>query len=474
MIKIAPPSATAPELCKLEAHRVVALLKSGEVSPDDLLDASQTRTSQTEPAINAMPTQCWDRAKDMAPKGAAGPVLAGIPIAIKDLNAVKDVRTTFGTAAFWDFVPSASDPLVERLERNGGVVVGKTNTPEFGAGGNTFNDVFGKTLNPWNTRLNAGGSSGGAAAGLATGQVWLSHGSDHGGSLRTPAAFCGIVGLRPSPGLAGGSSADGAFMTQGVQGPMARSVLDCALFLDAMVGWDAKNPISFPGGDESYFDAVVQSGSAPRIGFSEDLNGFGAVNKDMADHLCGAMGQLERSGAAVRPVSPDTTDLDRTYHTLRGLMWVTAAKTLPPNVRPHFKATLEQNLAFGEGLSLQDVADAEIGRSRLFNKMVALFDTVDVIACPVVGCMPQPIEVEWVPSVGGQQFSGYMDWLRFAFLATVCGLPAMSVPVGLSEEGLPVGLQLIGPPRGERELLKAAAFVERVMGGALPVIDPVI
>jgi len=466
------PSATAPELCTLQAHQVVALLKSGDISRQDVLNASQTRTDQTDPIINAMPTQCWDRARDMSGAATGASLLAGLPIAIKDLNAVKGVRTTFGTKGLSDFVPTVSDPLVDRLESRGGIVVGKTNTSELGAGGNTFNDVFGKTLNPWDTRLNAGGSSGGAAAGLACGQVWLSQGSDHGGSLRTPAAYCGIVGLRPSPGLAGGGSGEQAFLTQGVQGPMARSVLDCALFLDAMVGWDSANPISFPGIERGYFEAVRTQDTPPKIGFSLDLGGVGAVAPQMATHLSGAITALEKSGAHIQPVTPDTTDLDRTYHALRGLMWVTIAKTLPPHVRPHFKDVLEQNVAFAETLTIDDIAAAEIGRSRLFHKTIGLFDTVDVIACPVVGCMPHPVDVEWVPSVGGQEFTGYMDWLRFAFLATVTGLPALSVPVGLNAQGLPVGLQLIGPPRGEAKLLRAAAFVENVMGGPLPVIDP--
>ncbi len=466
------PSTTAPDLCCLQAHDVVALLQAKKVSPAELLAASQSRTAATDPTINAMPTTCWSRAQAHAKIADPASLLAGVPLAIKDLNAVAGVRTTFGTAGLADFVPDASDPLVDKIEARGGVVVGKTNTPELGAGGNTFNDVFGRTLNPWNTALNAGGSSGGAAAGLAVGQVWLSHGSDHGGSLRTPAAFCGIVGLRPSPGRAGGGSADSLFLTQGVQGPMARSVLDCALFLDAMTGWDPANPISFPAEDQGYFSQVAQSDEVPRIGFSMTLDGFGAVDTDMAHHLTEAMAILARAGARVDEITVNTDGLEHAYHTLRGLMWVAGAKTLPPHVRGHFKPVLEENLAFGEGLTMHDVAQAEVARARLYRATIALFETVDVIALPVVGCMPKAAQIEWVQSVGDATFSGYMDWLRFAFLATVTGLPAMSVPVGLTAAGLPVGVQLIGPPRGEAALLKAAKFVEAAMGGPLPVIDP--
>ncbi|MGB0505952.1 MAG: amidase, partial [Pikeienuella sp.] len=231
-----PPhhSFTGPELCALEAHEVVTLLRNKEIEPKDLLDAAFDRLETVEPAINAMPTLCKDRAYaaaktlDQTEANHAG-WLAGLPIGIKDLTPVAGVRTTFGTKGLSDFVPEENEPLVDQLENRGAIVVGKTNTPEFGAGGNTFNDVFGITRNPWDTTLNAAGSSGGAAASLATGEVWLSHGSDHGGSLRTPAAFCGVVGLRPSPGMFGGGGLQNGFMIEGAQGPMARSVRDCAL-----------------------------------------------------------------------------------------------------------------------------------------------------------------------------------------------------------------------------------------------------
>ena len=266
------PAFTGPELCRLQAHELVALLKKGEVSPRDCLDAAFARIEAVEPAINAMPTTCPERAyaaADALEGDSSQPGwLAGLPLGIKDLNPVAGVRTTFGTKGFADFVPEKSDPLVARIEERGGIVAGKTNTPEMGAGANTFNAVFGATLNPWDTVLNPGGSSGGAAAGLATGEVWLSHGSDHGGSLRTPAAYCGIVGMRPSPGRAASASPAG-FMTEGTQGPMARSVRDCALFLDCMAGHTPSIPISFPGPEGGSFqDAVIaatpRSGSASR------------------------------------------------------------------------------------------------------------------------------------------------------------------------------------------------------------------
>ncbi|MDA9271660.1 amidase family protein [Planktomarina sp.] len=386
---------------------------------------------------------------------------------------VAGVRTTYGSKGFSDFIPEESDPLVELLEARGGIVLGKTNTPEFGAGGNTFNEVFGPTLNPWDTSLNAGGSSGGAAASLATGEIWLSHGSDHGGSLRTPAAYCGIVGLRPSPGIAGGPDKDNAFMIEGTQGPMARSVMDCALFLDAMSGYDPRIAISFPHPKTSYQDAVRHVPSKLAIAFSPDLGGFGQVDKEMDNHLRGILLMLENNGAEIEETCPDLSELEKTYHTLRGVMWATAARGLPEEVKRHFKPTLAQNTAFGQSLSIDDIIDANINRSKIYNRMVKLFEKYDVLACPTVGCMPHSQSEEWVDNVGGVKLSGYMDWLRFAFLATTAGLPSISVPVGLGPRGLPVGLQLIGRPRGEAKLLSAARLVELTVGGPLGPIDPI-
>jgi len=468
---------TGPELCRLQAHEVVTLLHRREISPADLLAAARTRTEAVEPAINAMPTTCWERAAAAAGRLEAGEKdrpgrLGGLPLGIKDLTPVAGVRTTYGTPGMADHVPDSSDPLVERIEARGGLVVGKTNTPEMGAGANTFNEIFGATLNPHDTTLNAGGSSGGAAAGLATGEVWLSHGSDHGGSLRTPAAYCGIVGLRPSPGRAGGGAPDAAFIIESAQGPMARSVTDCALFLDTMAGFEPRFPISYPAPDTPFREAVRREASRPRIGFAPDLRGFGAVDGEMRDHLSGVMALLARNGAVVEEAAPDVTGLERTYHALRGILWATTARGLPIDVRKHFKKTLEENTRAGEAMTMNDISAAQTGRSRLYAEMLRFFEDFDVLAMPVVGCMPRPQTEEWVREIGGQKLGGYMDWLRFAFLATVTGLPAMSVPVGLGPRGLPVGLQLVGRPRDEAGMLRVARFVELACGGPLPPRDP--
>jgi amidase len=457
----------------MDACAVVGLLRRREVSPAELVEAALSRISVTEPAINAMPTLCPDRARAAAEGADPASLLAGLPIGIKDLTPVAGLRTTFGTPGLADFVPDTSDPLVEQLESRGAVVLGKTNTPEMGAGGNTFNRVFGTTRNPWDTRLNAGGSSGGSAAALATGEIWLSHGSDHGGSLRTPAAYCGIVGLRPGFGRVAGGGLDNIYLPESVQGPMARSVRDCALFLDAMVGHDPRYPVSLPAG-ESFLAAADRAADAPplRIAFAPDMGGISPVEPEMAAHLADVMATLARDGARVEETCPDLTGLEPTYHTLRGMFWAITVRRMPAHIPAQFKPVLAQNAAFGQALTMDRIADAMLDRSRLHQAMTALFRHFDLLACPVVGCMPHPHSEEWVAEIAGVQLTGYMDWLRFSFLATVTGLPAISVPVGLGPRGLPVGLQLIGRPQGEAALLAAAQRVEWVMGGPLGPIDP--
>lgn len=472
---------TAPELCRFTAHEMVDLLKKGDVTPAEALQAALTRIEQVEPAVNAMPTVCGKRAEESlntlgqrAAENSGEPGwLAGLPIGIKDLNPVAGVRTTWGTTGLKDFVPTESDPLVERLEQRGGIIVGKTNSPEMGAGGNTFNDVFGMTRNPWDVSKNAGGSSGGAAVSLATGEVWLSHGSDFAGSLRTPAAYCGIVGLRPSPGRAGGGPAPAAFVIDGVQGPMARNVLDCALFLDAMTGFDPRQPISLEAPARSFQDAVLEDRIKPKIAFSPDLNRFAPVEPEIAAILRSGMEKAAAEGAVVEESSPPLDGLEQTFVTLRGILFGAVNGRLPAEIQQHFKQTLKDNIEFGRRLGIEDVFDAERNRTELYHAMRSLLDGFDVLACPVVGLEPGPVEEEFPKFVNRVAVKGYIDWLRFSFLSTTTGLPSISVPIGFTKSGMPVGIQLIGPARGEAKLLSVARFIEQSVGMTqlLP-IDP--
>ncbi|WP_417211041.1 amidase [Antarctobacter sp.] len=469
----ADPPFTGPDLCGLTACAVVDLLQRREVNPLDLIEASLSRIAATSPAINAMVTLCPDRARACA--GAVDPasLLAGLPVGIKDLTPVAGVRTTFGTPALADNVPQISDPAVLRLESRGGVVIGKTNTPEMGAGANTFNPVFGATRNPWNTTMNAGGSSGGAAAGVAAGEVWLSMGSDVGGSLRTPASFCGIVGLRPSPGVIASPASDG-FNPFPVEGPMARTVEDCALMLDAMAGWDAASPLSFPAPERRYLDTCRADAGTIRIAYAPDLGGLAPVTPEIAALLSDALTRLQAPDVTVFEAAPDTTGTDTAFRTLRGLGMWTGFRATPAAVSDRYKPTLRQNIAEGGALTVDDIAEARLTRARLYERMRRFFETCDVLAGPVTGIGPLPVEIEYPPEVAGHACRDYIDWLRFAFLATLCGLPALSLPVGRDARGLPVGLQLIGPPRGEARLLQIARRLEQATGFTPTPIDPVV
>lgn len=463
---------SGPELCGKSAREVIGLLRKKEVTTDDLITASLTRMDQVEPAVNAVVTRCPDRARTAtAPHDSA---LAGLPIGIKDLSSVEGVRTTFGSLGMSDNIPGASDPLVLRLESRGGVVLGKTNTPELGAGANTFNAVFGATRNPWDTRMNAAGSSGGAAVSLATGELWLSHGSDFGGSLRSPANYCGIVGLRPSPGIAGGSSADLGFTTGGVEGPMARDVLDCALFLDAMAGYDPTWPISFPAPQTPYFATAQQDAGKIRIAYTPDLNEFAAVTSEIDTVLRSALDSLRLPNVSVDETCPTLPRLDETFRTLRCLAFLGSHMGSPDSVKSNYKDTIKGNLADALATTFEDYVRAERDRAAIYRNMVAFFKTHDVLACPVNGLAPLPVEIEYPTEVAGRPMRDYIDWLQFAFLATVAGLPALSLPVGFTPSGMPVGLQLIGPPRGEARLLQIAHTLEQALNLPVTLIDPII
>lgn len=473
---------TGPQICARPAREIVADLKSGVLDPVDVVAASAARITQVEPAVNAMPITCFDRAhadltrlpERAASNGTHAAWLAGLPIGIKDLNNVAGVRTTYGNHALAGFVPAVSDPLVERLEARGGIVMGKTNGPEFGAGGNSTNLVFGSTRNPWDTRMNAGGSSGGAAVSLATGEVWLSHGSDLMGSLRTPAAHCGVLGLRPSPGRCGGGPAAAAFLGEGISGPMARDVRDLALFLDAMTGFDARMPMSLEAPAEPFQTALERRDRPPRIAFSEDQNGFAHVEPEIRAVLRDAMQTVARAGAEVSDTCPDLPGLNETYLALRGMHYGAVTARLPQEVQDTFGPRVRENVDYALNQNLDAVYDAQGSRSRLYEIMRLFLSDWDVLALPVVGIEPGPVEIEFPGLIDSCAIETYEEWLRFSFIATTTYLPALSVPCGFTASGLPVGLQLIGPLRGEAKLLQVALFVEEALGLPTTPIDPVV
>ena len=474
---------SGPELCALSAREAVQRLRAGEITPGEFLHAAIRRMDEVEAAINATVIRCDERARaaignlDRHGQSAAGEPgwLAGLPVGIKDLIDVAGLPTTCGSPALVDNVPEASDALVERLEDRGAIIVGKTNTPEFGAGANTFNPVFGMTRNPWNTAMNAGGSSGGSAAALATGEVFLAHGSDFAGSLRTPASFCGVIGLRPSPGRCGGGPADMAFAPEAVNGPMARDIRDTALLLDAMCGFDPRHPISLEAPATPFQSAIRDDPGRIRIAYSEDLNGFAPVESDIRGALGSAMTAIEGagSGITVEADCPELPTLNETYLTLRGVHFGAITDYLPAEIRRHFKRTLRENAEFGRNLEASEIFRAFRNKSRLYEIMRQFLQRYDVLALPVTGIAPGLVEIEYPPVVAGVEMGDYVEWLRFSFLATTTGLPSLSMPAGFTPAGLPVGIQLIGPPRGEARLLQVGLAIEERLNLPVGPIDPI-
>ena len=464
-------------LYRLSAVEAVAALRRGEVTPLDLIDAAYARIEATDKTVNAMVTLCPDRARDAAKVLMLQPVdqrgiLCGLPVAIKDLNDVAGVRTTYGSPIFKDHVPAQSDPAVQRLEANGGIVIGKSNTPEFGAGANTFNEVFGETRNPWNTRLNAGGSSGGSAAALAAGQTWLASGSDLGGSLRTPASFCSVVGLRPSPGRVARNPGEVRFDTMSVEGPMARNVADAALMLDAMVGYHEMDPISLQAPAESFL-AAAQSGKLPRrVAVTAD---FGVTPVDPATRavLEAAVSKLQAAGVEVVHACPDFAGVPTAFQTLRAMDYAASMRPLMDRHRNLLKPDVIWNIEKGLALSVEQIGQATRRRSRLYGDMVAFLKEYDLLIAPAACVPPRDIAERWIREVDGVQMENYVDWLKIASVVTVSSCPSLALPAGFTPDGRPVGLQLVGRPRGEAALLGAGRAIESLFGlaGQVP-IDP--
>jgi amidase len=465
------------ELLAMSARAAVRALRAGELRPSELVAAALARHDEVEPAVNAVPTLCAERAlaRARAVERGATPdtLLAGLPTVVKDLHDVEGVRTTYGSTIFADHVPDRTDISVQRQEAAGAIVLGKSNTPEFGAGANTFNEVFGYTRNPWDTRLTCGGSSGGSAVALATGTAWLADGSDLGGSLRTPAAFTGIVGLRPSPGRVAGDSPATRFQSLGLRGPMARDVRDCALMLDAMAGFDRRDPSSFEGPAVPFGVAVERPPALRRVAFSSDLGGITPVDAEVAAVCERAARAFEAVGVEVVEASPDLAAAVETFTVLRAELFAANMAPLLEQHRDQLKPEVVWNIEKGLALDAEAIGRAERDRSAMFDALVRFFEDVDLFLCPAAVCRPFPVEQRYVEELAGHRFATYIDWVTCTFAITLTGAPALSLPAGTTSDGLPVGLQLVAPPRDEAALLAAAAHLEDEIGRLFEgIVDP--
>jgi amidase len=465
------------ELYQLTATEAVSLLRRQEIKPIELVEASIKRIQSVDEKVNALPILCFDRAREQA-EGLSSTLpsenprsLHGLPIAVKDYNDVGGVRTTYGSPIFADNVARTSDATVARLERNGAIPIAKSNVPEW-AGGHTFNPVFGITRNPWDTRLSAGGSSGGSAAAVASGSVWLATGNDLGGSLRTPASFNGIVGLRPGPGRVPRGSRLPAFDALWVEGPMARCVSDVALMLDAGAGHETDDPLSFDDHQTSFLNELEGDELPKRVAFSRDL-GIVPIARQVADISQSAADQFRTLGAEVTDEIPDFSGVLGGFQTLRAVLFATLMGPVLAEHRDQIAPEIIGNIERGLKITPDQIFDAERIRTQLYHRMVSFFRNHDLLICPAASIPPFPVELRYVEEIDGQPCETYIDWFSITFALTMTSCPVVSLPCGFTAEGLPVGIQIVGRPRGEAALLRAAHRLEELFGLAklLP-IDP--
>jgi amidase len=457
------------DLWKLSATEAVALLKNKKVSPLEMIEAAAARIEATNPRINSLVTLCYERAREHArrleknpPSDAPAHYLHGLPIAVKDGTDVAGVRCTSGSRIYAERIAPSSDIVVERLESHGAIVVGKSNLPEFAAGGNTFNDVFGATLNPWNIRMTASGSSGGSAAALAAGQVWLATGGDFGGSIRTPASYCSITGLRPSPGMVPRASKQ-PFSPLSVEGPMARNVADTALMFDCEAGWHPLDPMSQVGPHPSFSAAAAAPRKPGRVAVSADLGVARAVDREVRSVWKAVAERMAGDGIAVDEAHPDLADAEQTFLTLRGSVFIARHAQLIDKHRHLYKPEIIENTEFGLRLKPADIVAAEIAQGEIIRRTAKWFAGYDLLICPAVTCPPFDVSRRYPEEVDGVPYEGYMGWLVLTYAVTVTACPVVALPGGYTAGGLPIGLQLIGPPRSEARLLAMAAYIEALL-----------
>src|SRR5689334_4695655 len=446
------------ELWRMSAVEAVARLRKGEISPLELVEASAQRIGEIEPAVNALPTLCLDRAREHArhimqggaaceAAGEAG-WLAGLPVAIKDLTDVAGVRTTYGSPIFRDHVPATSHPVVERIERKGGIVIAKSNTPEFGAGGSTFNEVFGRTRNPWNTSLTCGGSTGGGAVALATGEVWLAQGTDHGGSLRRPGTYCSVVGLRPSPGRITRGTANNLWSPLSVQGPMARNIPDLALFLDSMAGICPHDPMTFDAPAESFAEALAAAKPPRRIAYTSDYGGRIAVDRETREICARAVRRFEELGCIVEEYVPDLGAIDEAFMVLRSQHFVVDREIQMQTHRDRLKSDIIWNTEKGLAQTPSRIAWAERERAAFFRRFVAMFETYDIFVSPSAATPAFDVNLRHPDYVDGRKLTDYMGASTLNAAVTMTSCPAVAVPCGFDQYGRPVGLQVTASIRG--------------------------
>jgi amidase len=458
------------ELCFQTATELVRRIRTREVSVTEVVQEHLAQIERVNPKVNAIVTLTAERALDEArakdaalARGEAGGPLFGLPVAHKDLVPTRGIRTTFGSRVYRDHVPDQDALLVERLRAAGAVTLGKTNTPEFGAGSQTFNEVFGRTLNPYDATKTCGGSSGGAAVALACGMLPIADGSDTGGSLRNPASFCNVVGLRGAIGRVPAWPTDNAWALLHVPGPMARTVADVALMLSVMAGPDrrAPNAVAEPG--DRFRAPLGRDFKGVRIAWSRDLGGL-PIDRRVTQVLDAQRATFAALGCQIGDGQPDFAEARQVFQVQRALNFATRYGPLLERHRDKIKDTVIWNIEEGQKLTALEIGVADQARTRLYHRVREFMERHEFLLLPAAQVPPFDVTQPYITEINGVRLPTYIDWMRVCSDITVTGLPAISVPAGFTDEGLPVGLQIVGRHQDEWGVLQLAHAFEQATG----------
>jgi amidase len=451
------------QLVFLPARQLARLIHARKLSVLEMTQAFVAQIERVNPKVNAIVTFLPDQALKAAralDRRKDKPLLAGLPIAHKDLVPTKGIRTTFGSLVYRDNIPVADHLLVERLRDAGAILIGKTNTPEFGSGSQTFNAVFGATRNPYDLSKTCGGSSGGGAAAVASGMLPFADGSDLAASLRNPGNYCNVVGFRPTPGRVPSWPAADAWETLAVMGPMARTVEDCAFLMSAMAGPDPRAPASIAEPGSLFAKALKRDFRKVRVAWSRDLGGL-PVEPAVTEVLERQRRIFKDLGCVVEEAEPDFSGATEAFETQRALNYLARFGSLLDKHRDQLKDDVIWNIEQGRRLTPEKIARAATLRTELFHRLRTFLQSYEFLLCPVNQLPPFPVEVEWPREVAGQKMGNYLDWMKSCYYITITSHPAISVPAGFTPEGLPVGLQIVGRYRDDFGVLQLAHAFER-------------
>ena len=452
------------EICFTPARRLARLICARKLSATEVVNAFIAQIERVNPQVNAivtfLPEQALKQAKALDRKRASRGHLGGLPVAYKDVFPTKGIRTTWGSPIYRDHVPQEDHVIVERLSAAGAITLGKTNTPEFGAGSQTFNAVFGATRNPYDLAKTCGGSSGGAAVAVACGMLPLADGSDLAGSLRNPANYCNVVGFRPTPGRVPAWPAANHWSNMTEPGPVAKTVADAAFLLSLMAGPDPRVPTSIAEPASQFAKPLARSFKKTRVAWSRDLGGL-PMDPRVTAVLEPHRKTLASLGCVVEEVEPDFSDATEGFETLRALGYLQRFGPLLNEHRHQMKDTVIWNIEQGLKLTPERIARAETLRAQLFQRMRVLLERHEFLVCPVSQLPPFPVEEDWPREVAGVRMNSYLDWMKSCYYITITSHPAISVPAGFTPEGLPVGLQIVGRYRDDFGVLQLAHAFEQ-------------